>query len=187
MIMTEGNLQFAFTDAVSAVKFDDTIFYRKYFSERMPGAKGVDFVVLTKDRLMLIEVKNCKGYETENLWRINTHYKENGEESFDIEVAKKAADTIACMAGAATYDEKIEHDAEEFVPYWEKLQKLKKGEIALSVILFLEGDFSVQSRSKNMIMHSIQKKLNSYLKWLNANAAVVDRISCQRFFQVESL
>lgn len=197
MIMTEGNLQFDFEDAISAVKFDDTVFYRKYFAERMPEGKGVDFVVLTKERLMLIEVKNCKGHEAENLWRTNTHHQERDEQSsdhetktpetFDIEVTKKVVGTLACMAGAATYDERIENVAEEFLPYWGGFQKLKKGVLLLSVILFLEGDFPVHSRSKKMIINQIQSKLNKRLKWINGTASVVDSTSCQRFFQVKPL
>ncbi len=195
MIMTEGSLQFDFGADAAAMKFDDTKFYRDSFAERMPEGKGVDFIVLTKDRLMLIEVKNCTGYESENIWRTDTHHREEDiqssgretrtPETFDIEVAKKVAGTLACMAGAVTYNEKIEADVKEFAPYWKEFQKIKKREIRLSVILFLEGDFPVQSRNKKMIMDSIKKKLNFYLKWLNAEAAVVDSTSCHRFFVVK--
>ena len=43
----------------------------------------------------MLEVKNCTGYEKDNLWRTKTDFiNEQGEESFDIEVAKKVAGTI---------------------------------------------------------------------------------------------
>ena len=48
----------------------------------------------------MLEVKNCTGYEADNVWRTRTNFiNENGEESFDIEVAKKVAGTLTCLVG----------------------------------------------------------------------------------------
>lgn len=211
MIMTEGNLQFDFGADAEAIKFDDTPFYKNRMAALMPEGKGVDFIVLTKDRLMLIEVKNCIGNESENIWRTDTNLERHKEaitifdknlnynemkkllrtehcllrmeDSFDIEVAKKVASTVACMAGAATYSEKIELDAKIYDCYWEQWKKLKKGALTLNVILFLEGNFDSQTRNKKMIMHRIQNKLKEYLKWLNGTVTVVDSSTCTRYFQ----
>ncbi len=209
MIMTEGSLQFDFGADAAAMKFDDTKFYRDSFAERMPEGKGVDFIVLTKDRLMLIEVKNCTGYESENIWRTDTNLEQHKksildktpnynemesilraehclirmEDSFDIEVAKKVASTVACMAGAATYSGRIELDTQIYDCYWKKWGKLKKEPLTLHVILFLEGNFDSQTRSKKMIMRRIQNKLREHLKWLNGTVTVVDGSTCTRYFQ----
>lgn len=209
MIMTEGRLQFDFGADATAMKFDDTKFYRKSFAERMPEGKGVDFIALTKDRLMLIEVKNCTGHESESIWRTDTNLEQHKksilnkipncneikssleakhclfqmEDSFDIEIAKKVASTVACMAGAATYSKGIELDAQIYDCYWKQWEKLKKGTLTLNVILFLEGNFDSQTRSKKMIMRRIQNKLREHLKWLNGTMMVVDASTCTRYFQ----
>ena len=98
MVIEESNLHFAFDEDVQAIKFDDTEFYRKYYN-KMPNAKGVDILASSKDVMQLIEIKNCTGYETENMWRTsvnNSNIKAaphnldvNDRDSLDIEVAKK--------------------------------------------------------------------------------------------------
>ena len=106
VIKEESGLKFGFPDGDSVVKFDDTKFYRDYFN-KLPEAKGVDFISVAKDKIAFIEVKNCTGDEGNNRWRIvpdnrkhnTTHTSVNveGRDSLDIEIAQKTAMTIAAL------------------------------------------------------------------------------------------
>ena len=69
MVIEESGLKFEFPLESIAVKFDDTDLYRKRFNA-FTDSKGVDFISDTKELLVLTEIKNCKGDETNNMWRI---------------------------------------------------------------------------------------------------------------------
>lgn len=111
MIIRESNLEFKFSDDCRVIKFDDTEFYRKRFN-KLPEAKGVDIISNSEEILRFIEIKNCEGHEAENLWRTSVNNSKlesapreletENRDSFDIEVAKKVASTIACLCGAWT-------------------------------------------------------------------------------------
>ena len=60
MAIREGSLCFSFVEGVSAIKFYDGEFYRKFFNQ-LPGAKGVDILADSKTDLQFIEIKNCRG------------------------------------------------------------------------------------------------------------------------------
>ena len=170
--MVESKLDFTFSG--QAIKFDDTDFYGK-FKSYLPNGKGVDFLAMNSDTFIMLEVKNCSGFERENAWRTKTNFiNEMGEESFDIEIAKKVAGTLACLTGAG-----VEYklgEADELKPYFQDLvsTKYEKGKKVLQVILFLEGDFGCKTRSKKMIMGRIRDKIAEKLKWLNCTVRVVD-------------
>ena len=68
-IKEESRLKFQFAENDTVIKFDDTKFYRDYFN-KLPEAKGVDFISVAKDKIAFIEVKNCTGDEGNNRWRI---------------------------------------------------------------------------------------------------------------------
>ena len=68
MVIEESDLKFNFKPQVCAVKFDDSEFYRKEFN-KLSSAKGVDILADSREVFQFIEVKNCSGHETENLWR----------------------------------------------------------------------------------------------------------------------
>lgn len=68
-IKEESGLKFLFPQNDTVVKFDDTKFYRDYFN-KLPEAKGVDFISVDKDKIAFIEVKNCTGDESNCRWRI---------------------------------------------------------------------------------------------------------------------
>lgn len=170
--MVESNLNFTFSN--QAIKFDDTRFYG-IFKSYLPSGKGVDFLSINQDEFIMLEVKNCAGYERENAWRTKTNYvNENGEEGFDIEVAKKVAGTLACLTGAGIAYNLSE--ADELKPYFQELtsKKYENGKKVLQIILFLEGDFGSKTRTKKMIMKRIRDKISEKLKWLNCVVRVVD-------------
>ena len=47
-IKEESGLKFQFPENDTVIKFDDTKFYRDYFN-KLPEAKGVDFISVNKD------------------------------------------------------------------------------------------------------------------------------------------
>lgn len=69
MVIEESNMRFDFPDDRTTVKFDEELFYRNSFN-KFPESKGVDFITDGKDLIVFIEVKNCRGHEGDNRWRI---------------------------------------------------------------------------------------------------------------------
>ena len=175
---------FEFPDRNNTIKFDEDIYYRKYFT-KMPYAKGVDFISSSSENLLLLEVKNCCGYENDNIWRIHPNNRKinlrtalvdtNERESLDIEMAQKVAMTIAAIVGAHTFGERRETGRylSGFIP------ELISSKISLDkkewmVILFLEGEFKSATRTKKMIMQTLQNSIRQKLDWLNCKVSVVD-------------
>lgn len=196
MVIEESNLKFEFEETIKVIKFDDTEFYRHFFN-KMPGAKGVDIIADSKDFIQFIEVKNCKGNETENVWRTsvdNRRYFVSGrsderKDSYDIEIVKKVCSTIACLQGSWTKSEMTEK-AKELQVFWKGLNdaRILKDKKKIYVTLFLEGDFSANgphSRTKMMIMKSLGDSINKKLSWLNCRVSVVDSDTYnQRMFKI---
>lgn len=179
----ESNIDFEFPDEYKVIKFDDSNFYRHAFN-RLPGGKGVDFLIETKDTLIFLEVKNCTGHEQENRKRtliVKDGRVEDGEISFDAntfdaEVSAKVAMSLACLVGAYTKG-KISDKAQELEAYFnfltsESVRTQKKDVI---VILVLEGNFKTESRSKKTQMGRIQDSIRSKLDWVAVKkVSVVD-------------
>ena len=55
--MIESNMKFEFSDQFRAIKFDDTEIYKK-FQNNVSNGKGVDFIAYSKDKVILMEIKN---------------------------------------------------------------------------------------------------------------------------------
>lgn len=189
-ILREGSLEFIFADGLMPAKFDETRFYKK-FASALPSGKGVDFIAAAEDSLILIEVKNCEGYERENEWRTLVNQKRGDEETFDVEIARKVASTLSCLVGANTYPDKQGDDepADELKPYFEMLTKMRKGKVHLKVYFFLEGDFATKTRTKDMIWKRIEEKIKEYFKgWLSCTVKIVDSAKTPyRYFTVRKL
>lgn len=194
-IMEESRLKFAFPEKCTVVKFDDTTFYRDYFN-KLPEAKGVDFISVDNDKIAFIEVKNCIGDEGNCRWRIvpnnqkrnTTHTSVNveGRDSLDIEVAQKIAMTIAALIGAKSFGDTKEC-LEELKGYIQFLANDNFSDDSKKryVILFLEGDFGGKTRTKKMIMKALQDSMNKKLQWLNCRVSVVDSGTYDRkLFQI---
>lgn len=184
MTLSEGELKFTFDEKGEVIKFDEDKFYRKYFM-KLPEAKGVDFIYNDNENLIFLEVKDCYGYEKENLYRIGP--SKEGELSFDEEVAKKVESTIACLVGSYTRKSNCEV-AKQLSELYEKFNLLDicKEKKKLFVILLLEGNFKIKARTKKMIMKDIQNKLKTNLKWLECKVSVIDiETSKDKFFVVE--
>lgn len=178
MKFKEGALEFDFVDNYQVLKFDETRFYRERFNG-LAGSKGIDFLVEAEDELVMIEVKDCKGHESDNRWRLGInnskkHVAPRGldvedRDSFDVEVAKKVAMSLACIVGAASFNCTELHDV------------LKKTiAVPVKIILFLEGEFQSKSRTKKLIMKCLVDSINKKLKWLNCKVFVEDMGSYKR-------
>ena len=198
MVLTEGKLQFTFPGE-KAIKFDDTEFYRNRFN-KLPGAKGVDFICDTDGFLLLLEVKDCLGHESDNRWRIAidnakvdtapTTVDTTGRESLDNEVAHKVSMTISCLLGAQTCRKNNRWKAEELMPYATALEeeKIPQGRKSVFVVLFLEGNFESDVRKKLATMQRIQESIEKKLKWLNCKVSVVDDSTYRsKLFEVERM
>ena len=169
-IKEESGLRFLFPTDDTVVKFDDTKFYRNYFN-KLPEAKGVDFISVGKDKIAFIEVKNCTGDEGNCRWRIapnnqkrnTTHTVVNveGRDSLDIEVAQKMAMTVAALTGAKSFGDTKEclEELKEYIQFLSS-DRFSDDSKKKYVILFLEGDFGSRTRSKKMIMKELQDSIN---------------------------
>lgn len=184
MVIEESGLKFEFPSTSNAIKFDDSDFYRNYFN-KFPESKGVDFISDSKDFYILTEVKNCKGDEENNNWRVYPNNKKvatsaNGRaigdrDSLDIEVTHKVAMTLSALVGVATFGDKKE-SSEELLEFAQRVfsEKFSKDKKKVLVVLFLEGNFGSATSSKKKIMKELQDSINKKLKWLNCRVSVVD-------------
>ena len=177
VIKEESGLKFGFPEKSIVIKFDDTLFYRDYFN-RFPGSKGIDFVSVSPNQIAFIEVKNCRGDEGNCRWRI----------ALDIEVTQKVAMTIASIIGAKSFGDKKDclSEFDKFIQFLSS-ESFSDDSKKKYVILFLEGDFGSKTRSKKMIMQSLQDSMNRKLRWFNCRVSVVDSDSYDpKVFQITS-
>jgi len=188
----ESSLIFTFPNACQVIKFDDSRFYRNFFT-RLPGGKGVDFIEETSDSIVLIEVKNCTGHEQENRHRTRTEKISPDNDvkgRFVTEIPAKVAMSVACLMGAHTKHLNTP-GAHELEPYFQALAAEKRGipQKKIVVVLVLEGNFMSRTRSKAMIMQSIQAAIREKLKWLNCSKVYVVDINTykERYFKMETV
>lgn len=63
--IVEGNLAFCF--GFDAIKYDDSLYYRKHFSKIQDGISAVDILAVDDDTAYLIEIKDYTHPDTANL------------------------------------------------------------------------------------------------------------------------
>ena len=193
MEIQEGRIKFRFADDQNPIKFDDTPLYSK-FKDGIPEGKGVDFITISENKLVFIEVKDFRGSETEITPRqriicgLRKGTEKGGnkveEDSLDIEVSQKIAHTFACLYGANTFPE-FTDKADVLKPYFPS-----DSNGPIEIILFLEGDFGSITRPKKIIMQLIQDAIRKRMdNWIyTPKVRVVDSKSCpERIFQVTLL
>lgn len=183
-VKEESGLKFNFPKDSTVIKFDDTKFYRDYFN-KLPEAKGVDFISVDREKIAFIEVKNCSGDKGNCRWRIAPNNKKlntvhttvnvEGRDSLDIEVAQKMAMTVAALVGAKSFGNTKDclKELEAFIQFLSN-DTFSDDSKKKYVILFLEGDFGGKTRTKKMIMQALQKSMNKKLKWIKCRVSVVD-------------
>lgn len=196
-IREESGLRFGFPDENIVIKFDDTKYYRDLFN-KLPESKGVDFISIGKDKIAFIEVKNCLGDEGNCRWRIapnnqkrdttSTTVDVKGRDSLDIEVPQKVAMTLAALIGARSFgDRRSSLDELQETISTVCSEKFADDKRIKYVILFLEGNFGGHTRSKKMIMDSLQRSMNTKMRWLNCKVSVVDSSTYNKdIFQIVS-
>lgn len=96
-------------------------------------------------------------------------------DSLDIEVPQKVAMTLAALLGARSFDETREAVKElKYIQDFIFSKKFMDCTKKKYVILFLEGDFGGYTRSKKMIMSSLERRMQTKLRWLDCKISVVD-------------
>ena len=168
MTFTESELLFDFSDKTWSylMQYDEESDFFK-IRDAVKGTKAVDFIgVFDEKNLAIIDVKNFRGYRIENKSRL-----ENGEDSLDMEVAKKVRDTIAGIAGAAINST---HKAD----YWQKYLSFFQHKKRIEVILWLEEDqdprpIALQQKRSKSRGGTLTQRLKNNLKWLTPYVQVV--------------
>ena len=188
-IKEESRLKFQFAENDTVIKFDDTKFYRDYFN-KLPEAKGVDFISVANDKIAFIEGNNRWRITPDNRKRNTTHTSVDveGRDSLDIEMAQKTAMTIAALVGAKSFGNTKEclNELKEYIQFLSE-DSFSNDSKKKYVILFLEGDFGTRTRTKKMIMKELQDSMNKKLRWINCRVSVVDSDTYDsRIFQIVS-
>ena len=96
--------------------------------------------------------------------------------------------TVAALVGAKSFGNTKECVSElrEYIQFLAK-DTFSDDSKKKYVILFLEGDFGGKTRSKKMIMKSLQDSMNKKLQWINCRDSVVDSDTYDpRLFQIVS-
>lgn len=187
MRIEESGIILDFDDLFAVDKFDDTKYYLNYF-KKLTGGKGVDFILISHDTLMLMEVKNCTGYEHDNRWRIfpdnskrDTIANDNNDrDSLDIEIPKKVAMTFACLFGAHSQPQ-YQKSSDVLKKYFDftKTNNISSGTNKIKVVLFLEGNFASKTIPQKEILRRLSRKIKEKLAWLNCSV-IVENIQSHR-------
>jgi hypothetical protein len=184
MALEESGMKFEFPNSSEVIKFDDSSYYRKEFN-KLPGAKGVDFISVAQEYIAFIEVKNCSGDEGNCRWRVfpnnvkrdtsHTNVDVEGRNSLDIEMAEKTAMTLAALSGIQSFGE-TRTSLEEMKQFADNVMFKYLPDVSRKkyVIMLLEGDFGGHTRTKKTVMMELQKSLNAKMRWLNCKVSVVD-------------
>lgn len=173
MEIIENRLRFVFPDNVHCRKYDDTDFYRQLY-EKMSEAKGVDIVASSSDCCYIIEVKDCSDTaENQDKWR-RAYSGERNMDSLAQEIALKVAHTCAAIYGVSTYGERNKN-ATDLLDVANGMSGKQIADLSkkLLVLLYLEGDFSTETRKNTMIRRDIRQRIERRLKWLNCKVDVV--------------
>lgn len=91
MTINEGKLRFTFTDNWKAVKYDETQYYKEQIIATAASLKAVDFIAVPHpelNKLLMIEVKDFRGYAAENHERIVSG-------ALVLEIVEKAMHTLS--------------------------------------------------------------------------------------------
>ncbi|MGL4611258.1 MAG: hypothetical protein ACRCYY_16555 [Trueperaceae bacterium] len=160
MIFEEGYLHFEFDDGHwQILKFDKDVDYEKMM-QALSSTKAVDFVGILEKNCYFIEVKDFRGYTTNNKQRLLT-------DNLAVEVGQKVKDSIACILGSCRMSSQSER--------WQVfVQALLKKDI--KVILWLEHDLHQKAIDRNKARASVEGNvLKTKLRWLTTKVAVIDK------------
>jgi hypothetical protein len=123
----EGNIRLAFPTTWVVLKYDDSLYYRGPVIRTGAGLAAVDFVAVrttAPSALLLLEVKDFRGYATENRPRLASG-------DLATEVAKKALDSFGALhIGLRANQQELRDLAPALIPY----------STSVHVVLLLEED-----------------------------------------------
>lgn len=157
MEIIEGDLKFTFSGNVSAIKYDETNFYRNSFNSSFGGTKAVDILCYTTDTAWLIEVKDYR------------QHKRTKTIDLSEEIALKVRDTLAgiiCMkSNANQLDERL------FAKQFLKSQQLR-------IVLHLEQPKKGSKLFPKAIdISKLKQKMKPLLKAVDPHFTIMDKIS----------
>lgn len=166
-LLTEGRLRFGFPNWWIAIKYDATDFYTRHLASNSFDLKGVDIVAFTareQSHLLLLEVKDFRGYGVENRQR-----QTSGE--LLTEVLQKFAHTVSglFMAGHAAAPSLLAI-AERLFPYPQKIE----------LVLFMEDDVPpnesrIAQDNRRKRRTDLELKLKAKLTPLRIKSRILDR------------
>ena len=181
----EGALRLDFPDPWLALKFDDTAWYRQAMKSRV---KAVDVIACRGQTHWWIEVKDCKGFEADNLPRLSpsdpaevavvrTWAKSQGHDravsiqrakQFVVdEVAEKLEGTLVSLMAAARADAQ-NADAQALLPF----AHLLEGAAQWSVVLLLT--WNPAARDFGRLAMRLRDKLRQRLAACNVQCFVLN-------------
>lgn len=157
----EGKLTFVFDDTWTVEKYDSHRDYTRKLG-RIPDSKAIDFVAIRQgldEALFFIEVKDFRGFRTENKSRIS-----NGE--LAIETAQKVRDSIAGLIGAW----RTSGDTKTWAPY---VRGLCRNRTEVRVLLWIEQDLPKTPREKRAVSEEVlAAEIKQRLRWLTTKVIV---------------
>lgn len=134
--------------------------------------KAMDFIgVYNKKTVVLFEIKSFRSYGDQTTVQNRLH---NSMEELSAEVAQKARDTIAVIAG---FNRTIK------TPFWQKSEEIiSNANKHLIVVAWIEENYTKQ---KKMEMGTRLQKLKQKLNWLTSEV-YIENIK-ERHFEFEGL
>jgi len=162
----ESGIRFDYDEnACRCIKFDDDVAYRSVERHLKP-TKGVDFIYMSDDKLVFVEVKNFIGHthKPETKERLD----ENGDHLM-TEIALKVKDTLACALSAARFSTNDHEFWHSFNRYF--IDEKKK----VLVIAWIEFD-ARNEKERRAKMDAWNRKLKQKLHWIHSVKVSVNSV-----------
>lgn len=168
--INESRLKFSFDSNYwqQVIQFDTHADYIN-MSKHLGGTKAIDFLGVSDDRVLLMEVKNYTGY---------THnHKEKFENPSLIAniIAQKVRDSLPCIVGS-------QRTSRTSKIFWKDiLNKIQNPETKINVVFWFEHDYratnspqkqTVKNKRQKIGKGSLRTKLKQKLRWLTPNVEI---------------
>ena len=158
MTVDEQNLRFDFSDTWRVEKYDALPQHTERLQPLL-DSEAVDFVGIHPNVVLLMEVKDFRGYRIEN--------KEKFGGPLATKIARKMRDTVAGIIGLARTGSTEQ-------PWCDLAKRLALRKQRILAILFLEQDQTRSINNRKALMSVEVKLLKQRMKWFGASVSVVD-------------